>query len=321
MNIKIPSYSITISSDETILINVGSRVSIFCINETSLDVINHFRALKNPSRAILSTNKEITAYNNTLGHIAVHDVKKGNIILKSKCLSKEGYGIYFSNNDKLIISSEWFGSVFGLEIASGMTNILNSFPLSNSTNLVPITDKDFIVLGSTLTGETSAYQFSIGENMDTDVQLFFSHSYRLQSNIFACCEDEIIFYGEHINNSSNEWLTDNIAENSLFLYNTVTKKFCMFINIQQLLGITGSLHLDYGYITCMCASKNKQYILVGYSKSILIIDWINKKHIGTVKVKYLSSLHFIKNDTVVVVGTWNNVRFIEFGELCKLDKI
>jgi len=320
MKINCPSYNILISPDETILVNNNNKVSLFAITKNGFNELKQFNVFKNPSRAALSSDGKMLAYSNTSGHIAVHDIETGNLLVKSKCLSKEGYNLHFVNNDTQIISSEWSGDVFILDIESGKTTMLNSFPLHNSTNLMPIAKNHFIVIGSILAGGTLAYNFQIDNNEATFTELFSSYPHRLESSSFICSENEVFFYGGNTNNSSSTWLNKDIAENSLFSYSFSTKKFCSIIDIQQLLGINCSLNSDYGYFASMCISKSKQYALIGFSNSIIIVDLLNKKHIGTIKAKYLSSLNFVKSDTEVIVGTWNNIQIIDFQDLCQMEQ-
>jgi len=256
------AYNILISPDETILVNNNNKVSLFAITKNGLNELKQFNVFKNPSRAALSSDGKRLAYSNTSGHIAVHDIETGNLLVKSKCLSKEGYSLHFVNNDTQIISSEWSGDVFILDIESSKTTVLNSFPLHNSTNLMPIAKNRFIVIGSILAGGTMAYNLQIDNNEATFTELFSSYSHRLESSSFICSENEVFFYG----------------------------------------------------------GKSKQYALIGFSNSIIIVDLLNKKHIGTIKAKYLSSLHFVKSDTEVIVGTWNNIQIIDFQDLCQMEQ-
>lgn len=319
MKINCSSYSILVSPNETVLVNIGKKVTLFSISNKNLNKRRQFYALKHASRAALSSDGKMLAYINTSGHIAVHNIDTGELLVKSKCLNIEGYSLYFINDDKQIISSAWNGNVFVLDIKSGKTTVVNSFPFHKSTNLVPISYNNFIVISPISSGETFAYDFTVKNNKAIFSELFSSYSYRIKSLFFSYSEDEVLFFGSNINNSSDKWLSEDIAENVLFLYNISTKEFSPIASIQELLGINCSLS-EYGYFTSICISKNKQYVLVGLSQSIIIIDLLNKKHINTVKTKYLSSLHFVKFDTEVIIGTWINIQIIDFQKLCQMKQ-
>ena len=318
MKINRPSYRLLISPDESFLVNVGREVILFTIGDTSLNELKRFNALRNPSFCALSSNSKMVAYHSTRGHIAVHDIKTGNLLAKSKCLSKEGYGLYFINNDTQIISSVCQGSVFVLDIESGKVSILNNFPVHHATNIVPIPDNNFIAIGSMPDEGTLAYGFSIEQDTRTFTDLFSSYPYLLESVTFIYSGNEILFFGSPIKNNSDEWCNGSILEYFLFSYNLSTNIFCSIFKIQDLLGIDGRVHLDYGYFTSMCLSKSKQYLLIGFSKSIIIIDLLNNKHINTVRAMYVSSLHFVKSDTEVVIATWERIQFVDFQKLCKM---
>lgn len=321
MKSNIPSYNKLVSPDEKILVNIGKDVSLYSIDDSGLNELKRFNVLRNPSSAALSSDGNMLAYSNTLGHIAVHDIETGNLLVKSKCLPKEGYNLYFVNNDTQIISSDWSGNVFVLDIESAKTKLLNSFPIHNAANLVPVSNNCFIVLGSISTGKTLAYELLIKKDTGISEKLFLSYPYWLETTSFACFENEVYFYGNNINNSSNKWLDEDIAENVLFSYNFSAKQFHSIICIQELLEKKCSLHSAYGHFTCICISSNKNYILIGYSKSIIIVDLLNKKHINTIKTKQLSSLHFVKSDTKVIIGTWKDIQIIEFKELCESNRL
>ena len=314
MNADSPSYNILISPDETVLLNAGKSVSLYRITENGICGLNQVRSLKHPSRIALSSSGTMFAYSNTSGHIAVHDIKTGELLVKSDCLSKEGFGLYFVNNDMEILSSEWGGSVFTMTLGSGKTSIVGNYPVNHATNLVPINSDNFLVIGSVSGGGTLAFDTQANESVSTP--LFSTYPYWLECSSFACAENEVFFYGHHANNSSDKWINEDVAVNALFSYDMLAKRLINIISIQDILGTSGSMHTKFGYFTCMCISKNKQYVLIGYSSAVLVIDLLSKRHISTRKIKHLSSLHFLKSDTKVVMGTWENIQIVDFQDLC-----
>ena len=102
--------------------------------------------------------------------------------------------MHFINNDTQIISSKWSGDVFILDIESGKTTVLNSFPLHSSTNLMHIAKNYFIVMGSILTGGTLAHNLQIDNDETTFAELFSSYPHRLESSSFICSENDSELY-------------------------------------------------------------------------------------------------------------------------------
>lgn len=96
MKINRSGYNIALSDDEKLLFIVSSTVCIYDISGEKAIELKCFNNLKNPSDIALSSNEKLVAYSNTSGYIAVHNVDNGKLLLKSKCLSKEGYDLFFS---------------------------------------------------------------------------------------------------------------------------------------------------------------------------------------------------------------------------------
>ena len=90
MKINRQSSKILISANEKLLFNVGGTASIFDISGEKAIEMKRFEKLSNSSQIAISSDEKMIAYKNTSGHIAVHDVETGELLVKSKCLSSEG---------------------------------------------------------------------------------------------------------------------------------------------------------------------------------------------------------------------------------------
>lgn len=301
MKINCKSYNLILSKNERLLFNVGGNVSIIDISGEDGVRLGRLEKLKNPSSVAISLDQKLIAYNNTSGHIAVHNIESGELLLKSECISKEGYDLFFINNDKQIISSTWEGEIFILDIESSRISIVCELPIS-STNIISSNNNSFIVIGSGLDVNTCFFELVLSEKTSYK-ELYSTSQYWIKGIGYTTLDNEIYLFA----NSSN------FETSAIVKLNTLTNKLCFCFILEDVLGFKGDLLTEYGYFTSMCISRNGRYLLLGFSNSIIVIDMYNKKHISTTKMNYVSSLHFISSDTKVVIGTWTRIHIIDFS--------
>ena len=303
MKINCPSSRVLISADEKLLFNVGGTVSIFDISGEKAVKLKRLNKLRNSSHIAISFDEKLVAYKNTSGHIAVHEIETGELLLKSKCLAEAGEDLFFINKNKQILSSEWGGKVFILDIETGDTNVISKFPVS-SVNLFSISDDKFILSGSCQNKYTRIFELSLTEKISSK-ELYSMPQYMIEDVCVAVSGDDIFFFAR----------STDCEKYSIVSFNTSTNEMCFCFDIDELLGFKGDLISEYGYFTSMCVSKDKRYLLIGMSLSIIVVDLFEKKSVGTIKMDYITSIQFILSDTKVVIGTWTNIQIIDFPAL------
>lgn len=295
MEIAKKSYGLLISQSEKLIFNIGTKVQMLEINNEQVNEIKNFDLLKNISHIAISSNEKLIAYKNTGGHIVVQELETGNMLIKSKCLSKEGYSIYFTNEDKTILSSEWGGKVYEMDICSGNVQVIYDLPIT-STNLIKIRENEFIAFGKGEGKYSEVYKLFLDAKTVKHISLFQK------------------FWLEEVNAIINEGI--------IYFYSAINydecKQVVMLDSTNETISTLVVSEIDkypYSYYTCMCLSNNKRYLLLGFSSSIYVFDTSLKKLIGMKNIKYISSVNFIFNDKKVLIGTWSKIFVINFSEL------
>ena len=308
MKIRKPSYKILFSEDEQTLFSVGGTVSAFDVSGEKAVELLRLNSLKNPSRITVSSDEKLLAYSNTSGHIAVHDIDSGKLLIKSKCLSEEGNSLFFLKGNKQIISSGWDGRVFILCLESGDVTVI--FDGLSIPEIIPIFGDDYLVLGSDISDEimsTSIFKISLGGDVLTE-ELHSALPYVLQTVSTVRFKDEV-FFCESIARGRSFNARDSILSFNLST-NEMTTIFCVneVVNKKDLIG-------EFGIFTSMCISSDGRCLLIGYSDAVIAFDLFKKKLIGTVEMKYVSSLKFLSLDKRAAIGTWTNTHIIDFETL------
>lgn len=319
MKYKKSSYNMYISKDKKSLINLDSKVALMNIDEQGLVGSKVFNSLKHPLRATLSSNGKMIAYNNTLGHCAVHDIETGALLVKSRCLSKEGRNLYFINNDTQIISTA-FGSVFILDIKLSEVKIIHHFDPPQVIELIQVENDLFILVATIPNGKgTMIYELQCNKESDNLKEIATVCDYSLWISSFAKTDNEVYFYANNTNNETNDRLTFRLKENSIYRYNIDKRTSESFISIQKDLGINLDTY-EHGYFTCIDISNNRQYALIGFSKSLIIVDLIGKELLKTIKIMDLSSFYFLESDSKILLATWKTIKIIGFSDILTMDE-
>lgn len=194
-----------------------------------------------------------------------------------------------------------------MDIESGKTNIAYDFSIS-SANLVPADDNKFIVFGSGLKNTICIYELLVTDKINIR-ELCLIPNMDIYANS-AVISDKDIFFCTKMNGAGRIRNGFEIVS-----FNVATGEWNHCFNIEEILGYKANFISKFGYFTSMCISKNKRYILIGLSDSIIGVDLFDKKHIGTIRIDCVSSLKFISSDKKVLIGTWSNIRIIDFATL------
>lgn len=296
MEISKKSYGLLISQSKKLIFNIGTNIAMLEISNEQVNEIKNFDKLKNISNIAISSNEKLIAYKNTVGHIVVQELETGNMLIKSKCFCEEGSSLYFTNEDKTILSSELSGKVYIMDIYSGKTQVICDLPII-TTNLIKINENEFIIFGKSNGNYSEVYKLFLNTKTVKSISLF--QKYWLKEAGAIISENIIYFYSDiNYDERKQVVMLDSINEtiSTLMVVNEIDK-------------------YPYSYYTCMCISKNKRYLLLGFSSSIYVFDTVLKKLIGMKNIDYISSVNFIFDDTKVIIGTWTTICIIDFTEL------
>lgn len=312
MKINRRGYETLLSADEKTLYLVGSAVSVWDISGEKAVELKRFNDLKNPDNIAVSTDGRLIAYSNTLGHIAVHDLESGELLVKSKCTSREGNGLYFIRDNRLILSSDWDGNVFTLNIETGEFTVTGKLPVI-LPDLCRVDDSTFLVIGSKIEDYSRLLEISVGEEIIWNAPIVIS-SYEADSYGKAVLGEKVFFCADAVEGDLHGRNSHTVSFNILS-FDMTTKKLSVCLELGELFGPQHRLIYEHGYTTCMCIGRDGKTLLLGTNKEIIGIDLAEKKLLGIGEVKYLSSLHFMASDTKVLIGTWEHVEIVNFDSL------
>lgn len=354
MKIRKNSYEIHISPSKKLLINIGGCVNIFEMDGDEFKEFRCFNQLKNLDYSAISNNEKLIAYKNTSGHIVVQEIETEEILIKNKKIPIEGGRLYFIDNDKAIISSNWNGEVFTIDMLTGNAEIVFDLPIS-TMDMLPIEEGKFIAFGSQNIDEKLHSEVFILSIKDKKIVNRYSFpKFSLEEPQAFLRDNEVYFYSEinHENkklvvalnvlngkletflDASEVILGENEQENPVFKIKDkkVAEIYEMLIQqINEAFDQSPEMKKNFdevfdnadkdndialrGYMTCMCMSQNKKILIIGFSDSVYVYDAITKKIIGMKKMKYVSSVNFLLDDSKVIIGTWTNIHIIDFCDL------
>lgn len=272
--------------------------------------MKRFNNLKNPSYVAVSSDERLIAYKNTSGHIAVHDLKTGELLVKSRCTSVEGNSLFFIRDDKQILSSDWDGNVFTLDVASGEFTVVCKLPVIIPV-MNPTSENTFVVTGNKLGDYTCLFALSVGEEITWN-KLCAIPPYRAESNGQVVSGGKVFFWADMLQGDVIHLIAYAVASDIL-TFDTATRELSVCFRVEDLLGLYPTQ--IHGYFTCMCITRDEKTLLLGTSEKIIGIDLAEKKLLGIREVKYLSSLRFMCSDTKVIIGTWRALEIVDFDTL------
>ena len=118
------SYEIKKSPDNKYFATAGSSIAIWDAN-TGKKIIS-FGQLKNPYHLNFSHSGKLLAAKNTSGKVALFDMIELKHLKSYVPTKSEGCELYFTPDDKYIVSADWDGYIYIVDIKTGLTEIISS---------------------------------------------------------------------------------------------------------------------------------------------------------------------------------------------------
>lgn len=116
------SYEIKKSPDGRYFTTIGGSPFVWDA-QTGKKTVS-FGQIKNPDSMCFSHSGKLLAVKNTSGKIALFDMDKLEHIESFQPAKSEGCGLMFTPDDRFIISADWDGKIYTLELCSGKTEIM-----------------------------------------------------------------------------------------------------------------------------------------------------------------------------------------------------
>ncbi len=116
------SFEIKKSPNEKYFATIGSSVIIWDAN--SGKKISALNQLQNPSTMNFSCTGKLLAVKNTTGKIALYEMEGLKHITSVQPTKSEGCEVFFTPDERYIVSADWDGTIYTVEIESGEISII-----------------------------------------------------------------------------------------------------------------------------------------------------------------------------------------------------
>ncbi len=118
------SHEIKKSPNGKYFATIGGTVALW--DTSTGKKITSFGQIKNPSHINFSHSSKLLAVKNTSGKVALYDIKEIKHLKSYVPTKSEGCELFFTPDDRYIVSADWDGNIYTIEIESGKIKILRS---------------------------------------------------------------------------------------------------------------------------------------------------------------------------------------------------
>ena len=108
------TYYAEISPNKKYLAVVGKKIYIYNYETGKKEKV--YQILRYPSKIAFSNDSSLLAIKNTSGHIAVVNILTDEVVCENKMHNVEGCELYFSSDNRYIITGDWDGNIMLLDI-------------------------------------------------------------------------------------------------------------------------------------------------------------------------------------------------------------
>lgn len=103
----------------------GGSVRIFD-SSNGQQLGERIKILQYPAYLAFSRDSRFLAIKNTSGHIAVFDTLDNCVVCKNKITNVEGCGIYFTPDDRYVVTGDWDGNILIFDWTENRYRILKN---------------------------------------------------------------------------------------------------------------------------------------------------------------------------------------------------
>lgn len=283
MKILNANYQVIFSNNEKNIFSLGNTIKKFSFINKMTELFE-ISQLKNPSEFILSDDEKIIASLNTEGHISVFNANTGELIANTKALSQEGYGIYFTSNNR-VITSTWEGNIIIFNFDLNIFDIIN-IPDAICGKLMPTKDKSVFLLFYNDSDKNNSLKIKeIDINKNTVKDIFSNLSITIEVKTLFCQNDNYYFSGS---------------------LNTLNDIICKFdYRKKQLLNILEiPLNIqEKSVVNCISVNKNETVLAIGYG-NLYLYNLATGELLKEIETSYISCCTFFDSDKQLYIGTW-----------------
>lgn len=289
------SYEIKKSPCGKYYVCVGGSINVFD-QKTGIKLIS-FKELKHPDVISFSKKGDLLGVKNTSGKIAIYnlnDMSCLNIIFPTK---KEGANLLFTHDDKNIVSADWAGNIYTIDIKENTSEIIKH-EQARFTAIEYIEEKDEYIFQSELYCISWKYPFSNNkpkilennvknENKDRNSEIFYKKKFCKANGYNLVCyryENYIDVYDER----------DSLIKR-IYTNDVIDK-------------ISFDWSVDGKYIGIISGNTSE-------SMAVRIVRFTDEKVIKDYKFEFPCYVEFTQDGKELLIGTWKNGYVIDINDL------
>jgi len=301
------SYASSLSQDSTMILNISKKATLLRVGETGIKRLCTYNSLKLPSTGAISSDLSAVAYKNANGQVAINNATTGQLILKHNAVMNEGCGVFFTHDNKSILSSTWACDVFIIDILSGEIDVqrIGNGEYRGATILLGGTPEEFFVYCKQMTKEVSSrlYRLTLLENKVV-----------LKPD---CDMPRCSILTPMSNRKTLLFSSDSNSVSKIYRYDIEGGSCHEYMDIQLIYSSYKKAKSELQKVTFISATCNGEYIIVVCNwKNIMIVETSQKKCIKCIEHNYTSNIALLNGDRTLWIGTWERTYLYDFYNLC-----
>lgn len=283
-------YEIVINEGKKFIFTF-SRNTVYVTDMENYKLLHKYKTISHISSVAVNVCADRFAVKNTSGKIAVFSFPSGEFLGESEMEHKEGEKIYFMDDGKNILDTDWNGKIMILNTDTFEYKVLYDFenkPVNQGRRVDLYFDKyeNKIIATELLTKRVYSSNISeplIFTELETDSVVKFSQRYG-----FVICSSCYLQYG--------------VIPNDSYYIIVLDKNFKM------------KSKKEYNGIEMMRLSENEKYIFIKISEEIdqfkskdkgLLYNCETEELIKEYDVDYISDVAFVDDDEKIIIATWS----------------
>lgn len=280
---------------------ISSCVQLYQMPDMQL--VFEFKKPQYPSSIAFSNNSKLLAIRNTFGEIAVINIERLKIVKRFNDNNKEGADILFSPDDRFIVTSDWTGNIFTIDVIEDEVVVLRHYPehMVHSVKYNPLTMKFLFVIVSVQT-DNHIQTMTEKSNLIVEIKYPFNEKHIVERKISESVID--VLY----NHSKKKYFFTNY--HSVDVYNESFGKSETVKTFNE---------PNYNYSTD-CTPDGKYFVVECHSQFSLYkyndqMELIESFDVGLCKIKFI----VYRGIMSLFIGTVENGYIIDFNQLANFN--
>lgn len=279
--------------------SIRSSVNVF--SSTNGKKVITFKEVKNPSELCFSKSGKLFAVKNTSGKITVYDMK-GLLCIKTYLPSKrEGANLFFTPDEKYIISADWDGNIYLIDIESKISKIIMKIDF-RINHIEEIEEDKIYIFQSEKSYVRWKYPFEYNKPQAVKID-------KERGRRIYCSANQL-----YLANYKYEKFID--VYNS---YDNLIKK--IYSNgksaDEYIIKRNASWSSDGKYLAIICSKE----LALDDNDLIRVIRYSDLCVVKEYKLQYISYVEFTEDGQELLIGTWKNSYVIDINDVLDIETV